>query len=67
MNDLQFGEIDDVAEILNVMPRELTDQDIKGVLINVCRRIAYLEHIARQAAALSTLGSASAACAKVKP
>lgn len=49
MADLQYGEMHDVADILNCMDRELDDQDIKGVLINVCRRIAALESLARQA------------------
>ena len=50
MNDLQYGELLDVAEILNTMPRELNDQDIKGVLINLCRRVGGMEARARNAA-----------------
>jgi hypothetical protein len=56
VNDLQYGEMEDVAEALNTMPRELTDQDIKGVLINVCRRMAHLERVSSATAPRDRLG-----------
>lgn len=43
MNGLQYGRLDEVSDILNTMPQELNDQDIKGVLINLCERIRDLE------------------------
>lgn len=48
-NDYQYGDLLEVAERLNVTPHELDDSDIKGVLINLCRRVAYAEKLARQA------------------
>lgn len=46
--DLQYDKMDNVAEALNCLERELDDQDVKAVLINVCRRVADLEQLAKQ-------------------
>lgn len=49
MNGFQYSAPNDVADALNCLDRELDDQDIKAVLINLCRRVADLESSMRQA------------------
>lgn len=54
MNDFQYGELDDVADLLNTLPRELTDAEIKGVLINLCQRVHASERSSKRAANIAS-------------
>ena len=39
----QYAEVDDLGDWLNTTPHELTDGDIKGALINLCRQVRHLK------------------------
>jgi hypothetical protein len=48
MNDPQYMSLDDMRDWLNTVPRELTDQEIKGALLRLIQAVRDVKYFAEQ-------------------